>query len=76
MQAYPQDLRHRVLRAIDAGQSQAVVAKTFSVSVATIKRYLNEKWAMSCPKRFPDDLRRKEQCCGPICKRNSKPIPM
>jgi transposase len=43
MKAYSQDLRQRVLRAIDAGQSQAEVAKTFTVSVATIKRYLKQR---------------------------------
>jgi transposase len=43
MKAYSQDLRHRVLRAIDTGQSQAEVAKTFAVSVATIKRYLKQR---------------------------------
>lgn len=43
MKAYSQDLRQRVLQAIDAGQSQATVAQTFSVSVATIKRYLKQR---------------------------------
>ena len=43
MKAYSQDLRHRVLRAIDAGQKQAEVAQTFAVSVATIKRYLKAR---------------------------------
>lgn len=43
MKAYSQDLRQRVLRAIDAGQSQAEVARTFTVSVATIKRYLKQR---------------------------------
>ena len=43
MKAYSQDLRQRVLRAIDAGQKQAEVAKTFAVSVATIKRYLKHR---------------------------------
>jgi transposase len=43
MKAYSQDLRQRVLKAIDAGQSQAEVAKTFTVSVATIKRYLKRR---------------------------------
>jgi len=43
MQAYSQDLRQRVLQAIDTGQSQASVVKTFSVSVATIKRYLKQR---------------------------------
>ena len=43
MKAYSQDLRQRVLQAINAGASQATVAKTFSVSVATIKRYLKQR---------------------------------
>src|SRR5713226_7330296 len=43
MKAYSQDLRRRVLRAVDAGQSQAEVAKTFAVSVATVKRYLKQR---------------------------------
>src|SRR5258708_35862864 len=43
MKAYSQDLRQRVVRAVDAGQSQAEIAKTFAVSVATIKRYLKQR---------------------------------
>jgi transposase len=43
MKAYSQDLRQRVLRAIDAGHSQAEVAESFAVSVATIKRYLKQR---------------------------------
>ena len=43
MKAYSQDLRQRVLRAVDAGTSQAKVAETFAVSVATIKRYLKQR---------------------------------
>jgi transposase len=43
MKAYSQDLRQRVLRAIDAGAGQAEVAETFAVSQATIKRYLKRR---------------------------------
>jgi len=43
MKAYSQDLRQRVLRAVDAGQTQAEVAQTFAVSVPTIKRYLKAR---------------------------------
>src|SRR5437016_4156684 len=43
MKAYSQDLRQRVLRAVDAGQRQAEIAKTFAVSVATIKRYVKQR---------------------------------
>src|SRR2546427_3907864 len=43
MKAYSQDLRLRVLRAIDAGASQSQVAEQVAVSVATIKRYLKAR---------------------------------
>ena len=40
MKAYSQDLRQRVLRAIDQGKNQAEVAETFAISIPTIRRYL------------------------------------
>jgi len=43
MKAYSPDLRLRVLRAADQGQTQAEIAKTFAVSTATIKRYLKRR---------------------------------
>src|SRR6266567_7911547 len=43
MKAYSQDLRQRVVRAVDAGQSQAEIAKTFAVSVAAVKRSLKQR---------------------------------
>lgn len=43
MKAYSQDLRRRVLRAIDQGKSQAEVAETFALSTSTIKRYLQAR---------------------------------
>src|SRR2546428_6335628 len=43
MKAYSQDLRQRVLRAIDQGKSQAEVAETFAISTATLKRYLKAR---------------------------------
>jgi len=43
MKAYSQDLRRRVLRAADQGTTQAEIAKTFAVSVATSKRYLKQR---------------------------------
>jgi transposase len=55
MKAYSQDLRQRVLRAVDAGASQAEVAQTFAVSTATIKRYLKQRREMGHvePKPIP-----------------------
>ena len=43
MKAYSQDLRQRVLRAIDQGKKQAEVAEMFAISTATIKRYLKAR---------------------------------
>jgi transposase len=43
MKAYSQDLRQRVLRAIDQGMPRAEVVKTFDVSLATLKRYLKQR---------------------------------
>lgn len=43
MQAYSLDLRERVVYAVQAGQSQAAVARTFRVSRSTVKRYLAQQ---------------------------------
>jgi transposase len=40
MKPYSKDLRSRVLAAVDAGRPREEVAKTFSVSMPTIKRWL------------------------------------
>jgi transposase len=40
MKPYSKDLRLRVLSAVDAGTPREEVAKTFSVSMPTIKRWL------------------------------------
>lgn len=40
MQAYSQDLRQRILHAVDQGKPRAEIIKTFAVSRSTIKRYL------------------------------------
>ena len=43
MKAYSQDLRQRVMWAIDQGKSQAEVAATFAIATATITRYLKAR---------------------------------
>src|SRR5918996_2683213 len=40
MKPYSKDLRSRVLAAVDAGTPREEVAKTFSVSMPTIKRWI------------------------------------
>jgi transposase len=43
MKPYSKDLRLRVLSALDAGTPREQVAKTFSVSMPTIKRWLKRR---------------------------------
>lgn len=45
MRAYSLDLRERVLAALDRGLSQSEVSTTFTVSVATIKRWVARRRA-------------------------------
>jgi transposase len=43
MRAYSQDLRLRVLAAVDRGRPRAEVARTFQVSLASLKRWLKQR---------------------------------
>jgi transposase len=43
MKPYSKDLRLRVLSAVDSGSPREQVAKTFSVSMPTIKRWLKRR---------------------------------
>jgi transposase len=43
MKPYSKDLRLRVLSAVDAGKPRQEVARTFSVSMPTIKRWLKRR---------------------------------
>ncbi len=60
MRAYSIDLRERVVQAVEAGTSKAVVARTFQVSLATVKRYvaLSEQTGNLTPKTSPGRTRR------------------
>jgi len=43
MRAYSDDLRQRIVRAVDQGHRQAEIAAAFQVSLATIGRYLKQR---------------------------------
>jgi len=55
MKAYSQDLRQRIVRAVEQGTSRNDVAHLFDVSPSTIKRYLRQKREQGTiqPKRIP-----------------------
>jgi transposase len=65
MKAYSQDLRERVIRAVDQGISQKQGARIFGVSEPTVKRYL-KLWRETgnlAPKTIPGRPKRK---IGPL----------
>lgn len=43
MKAYSQDLRERILRAVDQGKTRDDIVNLFGVSHATIKRYVKQR---------------------------------
>lgn len=43
MKAYAQDLRERVLRAVDLGRHRAEIVQLFGISLATLKRYSKQQ---------------------------------
>jgi transposase len=42
MRAYSQDLRERILRAIDQGMPKAEAARTFQLALSTVKEYVRQ----------------------------------
>lgn len=60
--AYSQDLRERVLRAIDHGKSQQEIVEALGVSLATIKRYVKQRREVGHvrPKAIPGRTPRKQ----------------
>jgi len=42
MKAYSQDLRERIVRAVGQGMPKSQVARTFAVSLATVKNYVRQ----------------------------------
>jgi transposase len=68
MKAYSQDLRERVVGAIDQGMSQRQVARIFGVSEPTVKRYLKlrRETGNLAPKAIPGRPKRK---IGPLLER-------
>lgn len=65
MKAYSQDLRERVLRAVDQGMSQKEAARIFGVSEPSIKRYLKQRRETGslAPRSIPGRPKRK---IGPL----------
>jgi transposase len=55
MSGYSEDLRRRVVSAVDRGMAKAQAARTFSVSLSSVKRYVNkaQRGESLVPKKRP-----------------------
>ncbi len=55
MSGYSVDLRRRIVSAVEDGMSKAQAARTFSVSLSSVKRYVNkaERGESLAPKKRP-----------------------
>ena len=65
MKAYSQDLREKVLRAVDQGKARRGIVSMFGVSLATLKRYLKQRRETGSllPKPIPG---RPPKKCAPL----------
>jgi transposase len=55
MSAYSEDLRRRIVTSVEGGMPKAQAARTFSVSLSSVKRYANkaERGQSLAPKKRP-----------------------
>ena len=55
MNGYSEDLRRRVVSAVERGMSKSQAARTFSVSLSSVKRYVNkaQRGESLAPKKSP-----------------------
>src|SRR3712207_3265244 len=55
MGGYSEDLRQRVVSAVEGGMSKSQAARTFSVSLSSVKRYVNkaQRGESLAPKKSP-----------------------
>jgi transposase len=55
MSAYSEDLRRRIVSSVEAGMPKAQAARTFSVSLSSVKRYVQraERGGSLAPKERP-----------------------
>ncbi|HEX3641382.1 MAG TPA: helix-turn-helix domain-containing protein [Ktedonobacteraceae bacterium] len=66
MKPYSQDLRERVVKAVDEGLSRREIVKLFGMSEATIKQYMKQRHETEnmAPKTIPGSPR--NRCESPI----------
>ncbi len=63
MSGYSVDLRRRIVSAVESGMSKAQAARTFSVSLSSVKRYVNKahRGESLAPKKRPGSAPKLDQ---------------
>ncbi len=63
MSGYSEDLRRRIVSAVESGMPKAQAARTFSVSLSSVKRYANkaQRGESLAPKRRPGSAPKLDQ---------------
>jgi transposase len=63
MNGYSEDLSRRIVSAVDRGMSKSQAARTFSVSLSSVKRYVNKagRGESLAPKKSPGSSQKLEE---------------
>ncbi len=77
MRAYSEDLRKKIVIAIERGMSKAEAARTFSVSLSSVKRYARtvRQGGSLTPKRSPGRPRKVDEKAQVLLKEDVKERP-
>jgi transposase len=81
MNGYSEDLKRRIVSAVERGMSKTqAAARTFGVSLSSVKRYVNkaERGESLAPKKRPGSAAPKldEKANKSYCKTTSKSVPL
>jgi transposase len=76
MNAYSEDLREKIIEALRRGMGKSEAARTFSVSLSSVKRYakLAEEWR-SPPKKRPGSKPKLDECSSKLLEEDLKERP-
>jgi transposase len=77
MKPYSEDLRRRIVRAVEGGTSKAVAARLFGVSLSSVKRYLRivERGAALAPRKGGGRPPKTDQTAEKLLKEDAKERP-
>jgi transposase len=77
MRAYSEDLRKKIVAAIERGMSKAEAARTFSVSLSSVKRYARtvRQGGSLTPKKSPGRTRKVDEKAQVLLKEDVKERP-